>query len=244
MTTVEINETVAALRSVEMFAGLPAETLETLARRCEHRSARKGEVVVEQGGEGDALLVLISGALAIVRLSPSGERMVLHVLRPPDALGELALIDGEPRSARVEATEPSRLLALSRAAFLQLVDEEPALVLPLLRGLAKMMRRLTDQTSDHVFLDLAGRLAKTVVQLGDQVRPGNDPVVIEVTQGRLAEMVGGSRQSVNQALSAFSHRGLLEVEGRSIRLIDRPGLRRRARLPDPAPQIPSVRLPQ
>jgi hypothetical protein len=73
------------------------------------------------------------------------------------------------------------------------------------------------------------------------VRPGKDSVVIEVTQGRLAEMVGGSRQSVNQALAGFASRGLVEVEGRSVRLLDRAALRRRAKLPDLEPARPGAR---
>jgi CRP-like cAMP-binding protein len=224
--------TAAALTAVELFAGLSPEVIEALAARTVSRTFRKGDVVLQQGSEGDALLVLTAGSVAVVRISPTGERMVLNVFRPPDALGELALLDGEPRSAEIEALEPTTVLFLPRSAFLELVHAEPALVVPLLRTLAKMLRRLTDQTSDYVFLDLAGRLAKTLVQLGDQVRPGKDSVVIEVTQGRLAEMVGGSRQSVNQALAGFASRGLVEVEGRSVRLLDRAALRRRAKLPD------------
>jgi CRP-like cAMP-binding protein len=232
---VDTAETARALTAVELFAGLSPEVIAAMVARTEERAARKGEVIVEQGAEGDALLVLTAGSLAVVRVSPVGDRMVLNVLRPPDALGELALLDGEPRSVSIEALEPSRLLALPRTAFLELVHAEPALMVPLLRTMAKMLRRLTDQTSDYVFLDLAGRLAKVLVQLGDKVRPGRQTVVIEVTQGRLAEMVGGSRQSVNQALSSFAQRGLVEVEGRSVRLLDRAALRRRAKLPDPEP---------
>jgi len=222
-----------ALRGVELFAGLPPVVVGQVAAHVGERRVERGEIVVREGEPGDSLLVLVAGSLAFSRHSDGGERAVLHVQRAPYSLGELSLLDGEPRSVTVEALEPSTLLVLPRGAFLALVRTQPALLEPLLRQLGGMVRRLSDATADHVFLDLGGRLAKALVQLGDALRPGLDPVVLEVTQGRLAEMVGGSRQSVNSALAGFAARGLVAVDGRTLHLLDRPGLRRRAHLPAP-----------
>ena len=226
---------VRALAAVELFAALPESTLADVARHVRVRVVTRGEIVVREGDPGDGLLVLVSGSLSFSRIGAGGERVVLHVQRAPHSLGEVSLLDGQPRSLTVEALERCTLLLLPRKAFLELVRTEPALLDALLRQLGQMVRRLSDQTSDHVFLDLGGRLAKALVQLGDELRPGTEPVVVEITQTRLAEMVGGSRQSVNQALAGFATRGLVQVNGRSLHLLDRLGLRRRARLPAIAP---------
>jgi CRP-like cAMP-binding protein len=94
--------------------------------------------------------------------------------------------------------------------------------------MAAQMRRLTSLTSDWVFLDLGGRLAKALVTLADLTSPGDAPCTLLIPQARLAEMVGCSRQRVNEALAGFATRGLITREGRTLLLKDRPGLRVRA----------------
>ena len=129
--------------------------------------------------------------------------MVLATLRSPDAFGELTAVDGRPRSASATAIEPTTLVALDRATLLDAVHRHPGVADGMLRALGGLARRITEQTSDLVFLDLAGRLAKTIATLADRDgRVEGDAVVLALpfTQTELAEMVGGSRQSVNQIL--------------------------------------------
>jgi CRP-like cAMP-binding protein len=218
---------VGALRQVELFAGLSEDVLQQIAAVARPREYDKGELLTIEGDVGDALLVLISGSATVFRTSPDGERAALNVLEPPDVLGEIALLDGAPRSASVEATEPTVALALSRQEFFGLLRQQPAVLEPLMRQLGTMVRRLTEQAADHVFLDLAGRVAKALLRLAG---PGSPPVVA-ITQSRLAEISGGTRQSVNQVLGGFAQRGLVHLEGRRVLLTDVAGLRRRAHLP-------------
>ncbi len=230
-------EVLRALADVELFAGLGPAVLEDLATTAVPRSYPRGSLLFAEGDPGGSLLALTSGAVTVFRTASSGERAVLTVLHPPQVLGELALIDGAPRSAGAEAVLATTALSVGRDSFLNLVRQQPALIDPLLRHLGAMVRRLTDQTTDHVFLDLAGRVAKVLLRMLDGAQA---PVPIETTQGRLAEMAGGSRQSVNQVLGSFTARGLVRVEGRRILVTDLAGLRRRAGLPveDPPRQRP------
>ena len=93
-----------------------------------------------------------------------------------------------------------------------------------MRSLGALIRRLTEQNADHVFLDLPGRVAKTLVRLaGDSQAP---MITIELNQSQLAEMAGGSRQSVNQAIGSFATRGWLRTEGRRIVVTDLTALRK------------------
>ena len=218
---------VEVLRQVELFAGLSDGVLEQIASVARQRDYDKGELLFVEGDVGDALLILISGSVTVFRTSPDGERAALNVLEPPEVLGEVALLDGAPRSASIEAVEPTTVLSLSRQEFFGLLRSQPAVLEPLMRQLGSMVRRLTEQASDHVFLDLAGRVAKALLRLAT---PGSPPVVA-ITQSRLAEISGGTRQSVNQVLGGFAARGLVHLEGRRVLLTDVPGLRRRAHLP-------------
>jgi CRP/FNR family transcriptional regulator, cyclic AMP receptor protein len=221
------GEVLAALRQVELFNGLDESVLLQIASVARPRDFDRGELLFVEGDVGDALLILISGSVTVFRTSADGERAALTVLEPPEVLGEIALLDGASRSASVEATEPTTALSLSRAEFFGLLRGQPTVLEPLMRQLGTMVRRLTEQAADHVFLDLAGRVAKSLLRLAG---PGSPPVVA-ITQSRLAEMSGGTRQSVNQVLGGFSQRGLVHLEGRRILLTDVPGLRRRAHLP-------------
>lgn len=224
-----------ALSAVELFAGLGDTVLDQLAVTAVPRSYGRGRLMFSEGDPGTSLLVVTAGAVTIFRSSRGGERAVLTVLRPPEVLGELALIDGAPRSASAEATEPTEALLVARDSFLALLHAQPALVDPMLRHLGAMVRRLSDQAADHVFLDLGGRVAKVLVRLsaaeptrGGGPGPAAATRVVELSQSRLAEMAGGSRQSVNQVLGVFATRGLVRVENRRVVIQDLDGLSRRA----------------
>ena len=229
------GEVLAALRQVELFSGLDERVLLQIASVARPREFDRGELLFVEGDVGDALLVLVSGSVTVFRTSADGERAALNVLEPPEVIGEIALLDGAPRSASVEATETTVVLSLSRAEFFGLLRHQPAVLEPLMKQLGTMVRRLTEQAADHVFLDLAGRVAKSLLRLAS---PGSPPVVA-ITQSRLAEMSGGTRQSVNQVLGGFAQRGLVHLEGRRVLLTDVAGLRRRAHLP-PEPSRPAV----
>lgn len=229
--------TLGCLRHVEIFASLDERVLLELAAVARPRHYHEGELLFVEGEVGDSLLILISGSVTVFRTSAKGERAALNVLEAPEVLGEVALLDGAPRSASVEATEPTDVLVVSRAEFLWLLRHQPTVLEPLMRQLGTMVRRLTEQAADHVFLDLAGRVAKALLRLAT---PGSPPAVA-ITQARLAEMSGGTRQSVNQVLGGFAQRGLVHLEARRVLLTDVAGLRRRAHLPAEQTGRPVVR---
>jgi CRP/FNR family transcriptional regulator, cyclic AMP receptor protein len=219
-----------ALAGVELFADLEPEVRQRVIAAAVPRTYRKGQLLFMEGDPGESLIVLRRGSVAVFRTAPSGERAVLAVVRPPNVLGEVSLLDASTRSASAEALEDCSALALSRAAFMELVHSNPRILDAVMRSLGALIRRLTDQKADHVFLDLPGRVAKTLVRLaGDSQAP---LVTIELNQSLLAERAGGSRQSVNQAIGSFANRGWLRTEGRRIVLTNVAALRRRAGMTD------------
>ncbi|GAA1856101.1 MULTISPECIES: Crp/Fnr family transcriptional regulator [Asanoa] len=219
-----------ALTGVELFAGLEPEVRQRVIAAAVPRTYRKGQLLFVENDPGESLIVLRRGAVAVFVTAPTGERAVLSVVRPPGTLGEVSLLDASTRSTSAEAIEDCTALALSRSAFMELVHSNPRILDAVMRSLGALIRRLTEQNADHVFLDLPGRVAKTLVRLaGESQAP---MITIELNQSQLAEMAGGSRQSVNQAIGSFANRGWLRTEGRRIVVTDVAALRRRAGMPD------------
>jgi CRP/FNR family cyclic AMP-dependent transcriptional regulator len=212
----------SALRSCRLFAGLDERTLDALVALLRPRRFRRGEIVFHLGDPGDALFVVTRGAIKITVPPDDGsESAILTTIEPGGFFGELALLDGAPRSATAQALGPTDTLLLRRDAFGALVDREPALRQALLAALAQEIRRLTGQVGDLHFLDLPGRLANHLLRLVDAADGPSPSVAVPereirlpwpYTQGELAGMIGGSRQSVNRLLSDFVGLGLLRFE--------------------------------
>jgi len=223
-------ENASLLASSLLFVDLVPRALDFLAERAIRLDLDRGQRIFHQGDDGDTLYVIAAGLVKVWVSSGDGGEMVLATLRSPDAFGELSAVDGRPRSASATTLEPTTLIALDRATLLDAVHRHPGVADGMLRALGGLARRITEQTSDLVFLDLAGRLAKTLATLADRDgRVEGDTVVLELplTQTELAEMVGGSRQSVNQSLRSFQDRGFLEMRGRDVVISDLEALRRR-----------------
>jgi CRP-like cAMP-binding protein len=221
---------VDVLRRTELFASLADDDLRKLAAAARTRAYRRGQYLWYEGDPGDTLVVVCNGRLKVVIGSEAGEEAVLHTVGSCEVLGELALLDGAPRSASVVAVEPTTALVLSRATILDTMTRHPAVLEAMLRALGRLVRRLTENHGDLVFLDLGGRLAKLLLRLAEGRAPGKEGVVLDthLTQSELAAMIGASRPAVNRVLGLFAARGLIEVDGQVIVLKDIPGLRQRA----------------
>ncbi|MCA1587639.1 MAG: Crp/Fnr family transcriptional regulator [Chloroflexi bacterium] len=206
---------IESLRRCALFAHVGEEGLISLARRLRRRRFRRNEVIFHQGDPGDLLQIVASGAVKIVLPSPEGEEAFIATLRPGDFFGELALLDGAPRSATATAIEPAETLDLPRATFMELLAGDPTLQHALLTALTAELRRLTGHVEELHFLDLAGRLAMRLVRLArdaDESAEGRVELDWPYTQSDLASMIGGTRQSVNKLLSGMVHDGLLSIE--------------------------------
>ncbi len=224
------RDNAALLASSPLFAGIDDKGLVYLAERAMRRTFEHGETIFREGDEGDTLYVIAEGIVKVWVSSGDGSEMVLATLRSPDAFGELSAVDGEGRSASATALETAELVSLDRATLLDAVHHHPGVADGMMRGLGGLARRITEQASDLVFLDLTGRLAKTLSTLAERDgRPEGDTIVLALplTQSELAEMVGGSRQSVNHILKTFEARGFLSVRGREVVILDPDALRAR-----------------
>jgi CRP/FNR family transcriptional regulator, cyclic AMP receptor protein len=228
-----VERAVSLLGRTSLFRALDQDVLSPLAERAIDRTYRKGQLICGEGDLGDSLFVIVDGLVKVFVTSEEGDEMVLVTLRAPETFGELALIDGGARSASAEALEPTSVLVLTRPALIELMSTNSGLTEALLRSLGAVVRRLTEQAADLVFLDLHGRVAKLLLGLAHErgETRGTEIVLdLHMTQSDLAGMVGGSRQSVNQILRTFERRGYLEFHGRQVVLKQPELLQRRATL--------------
>jgi CRP/FNR family cyclic AMP-dependent transcriptional regulator len=220
-----------ALATTPLFRVLSNEgiTATVGAGRC--RTYALGQIICHQGDLGDHLYVVIEGLTKVVFTSERGDEMVLNILWPGEIFGELALLDGSPRSASVVALQSTSVFIMSRNRLLELMRQNPRLADEFLKSIGRLVRKLTEQVGDLAFLDLGGRLAKILLQISAR-HPHAQGLVLdrEFTQSDLAGMIGASRPAVNRALQSLAARGLIAVRGRVVEIRDLEGLKRRAEL--------------
>jgi CRP-like cAMP-binding protein len=207
-----------------LLAGVERRVLDGLAASCVVRTLRRGQILFDQGDPGGTLVAVLSGRLALIVHSRDGDRMVLGVVAAGGTLGELSVADGGPRSSGAEALELTKVALIPRTAMLAAASASPVLLDRILCELAAIARRQTETSADLTFLDLPRRLARKLLSSANV----DDVVDLGLSQRDLAAMVGGSRQSVNQALGEFQRRRWVKLDGTSIKLLEREAISRYA----------------
>jgi CRP/FNR family transcriptional regulator, cyclic AMP receptor protein len=232
-TMVDTSSMSDALAAVPLFAGLDADGLTSMTRGMRVRRFRRGETIFHLGDPGDALFIVMAGSIKITLPADTGDEAILATLRPGDFFGELALLDGAPRSATAVAIEATETYILPREQFRELIATEPVMREALLATLAAEVRRLTHHVEELHFLDITGRLASRLARLAAEsgarrLADGSVQLAGPLTQGDLAAMIGCTRQSVNKLLGMFSEEGLIRLDRERIVILDLEGLARSA----------------
>ena len=211
------------LAQVPLFSGLAPGELDGLTALVRRHRYEEGEVVFHEGDAGTALYVIEKGEVKIVLGSAEGKDVVLSLLGPGDFFGELALFDGEPRSADAVAKEASHLLIIGREDFLRFLADHSRVAMSLLAILSRRLRRTDELVRDAAFCNVPTRLVRKLLDLAQtRGRQGPQGVVVasQLTQSDLANMIGATRESVNKWLRYYAQKGLLRYYRRQITLID------------------------
>jgi CRP/FNR family cyclic AMP-dependent transcriptional regulator len=222
----------SALGSSPLFAALDDDVAAVIEAAMTTRSLVRGHVVFSEGDTGDRLFVVVDGKVKISRASSDGRENLLAVLGPGEMFGELSLFDPGPRTATATTITETTLASLDHDDLRPVLLERPAVAVHLLRALAQRLRRTNEAMADLVFSDVPGRVAKALLELSEKFGETEDDGVRvrhDLTQEELAQFVGASRETVNKALSDFANRGWLRIEGRSVVILAKDRLERRAR---------------
>jgi CRP-like cAMP-binding protein len=220
------------LRQAPLFSGLDDESAGALEGSMSASSLKRGEVLFNEGDDGNQLYVVTEGKVKLGRTSPDGRENLLAILGPGQMFGELSFFDPGPRSATATAVTDVELMSLGHEALSPVLATHTDVALALLHQLAGRLRRTNEVVGDLVFSDVPGRVAKALLDLAGRFgRKADDGVHVnhDLTQEELAQLVGASRETVNKALADFASRGWLRLEPRSVVILDLERLQRRAR---------------
>ena len=219
------------LQRVPFLAALTAADRQALAASAKRRRFGRGQPIFNKDDPGESLFIIEDGSVRIYLTSPEGADLTLAVLGGGDFFGDLALLDGAPRSASAMALQETETvtIVLDRADFTALLQSRPRAAMAVLATAAGRLREADEMAGDLAFLDVSGRVAKKLLELADAhgaQRPEGILLDLPLTQEGLANMVGVTRESVNRQLSRFRRQGLIGNEGRRFIIRDPDGLRR------------------
>ena len=220
------------IAGMPLFGQLTPEARAGLASRLQRAQARRGDVIFTEGETGDTMYLVLRGKVKVSRSSSDGRENLLAVLGPGDIFGELSLFDPGPRTATATALSDLDYASLAHAELNPWLGTRPDAVELVLKVLARRLRRTNSQLADLVFTDVPGRVAKALLDLAEKFSSpevGGLRVDHGLTQEELAQLVGASRETVNKALADFVGRGWIRLESRSVVIMDRERLVRRAR---------------
>lgn len=218
-----------ALSRSALFGALSNDACADLAAIAHPRRFAAGVAICREGEADGTLYVVARGRVRVSTGSIDGEERYLNELGPGDLFGEIALLDGGPRSASVTAVEVCDLYCVERGAFYSLLERTPALARAVIELLCRRVRWLTELTEASAFLGIPAQLARWLSTLAGQ-QGGHAPrgVEVRISQQELADFLGVSRQSVNEILRGWQREGFIEIGRGRIVVLDRERLTRTA----------------
>jgi CRP/FNR family transcriptional regulator, cyclic AMP receptor protein len=220
------------LKRIPLFQCLTDDDLNSLARSIRQQSLKQGQTLFHKGDEGTALYIILAGTIKIILPSRIGDEMIVSMFAEGDYFGEMALLDGEPRSADAVAVQPTEVLILRRNDFLAFLQSNLNATKAILALLSRRLRKTDDLLEDTCFLNVSARLSKKIVELShSHGYQKDDSVVItlHLTQKELGDMVGATRESINKELKILKEKKLIHMAEGVIEIKDIQRLKRRAR---------------
>jgi len=209
---------------VPLFEGLPLPQIEDLAMIVTDQVFRKGETIFSEGEDGNGFYVVITGRIKIFKLSPDGKEQILHFFGPGEPFGEVPVFTGQHFPANAAAIEESRVFFFPRKSFVELIKRNPSLALNMLAVLSKRLRRFAALIDDLSLKEVPGRLAAYLLYLSDQNK-GSKDLDLTITKAQLASLLGTIPETLSRILGKLSSQGLIETDGRRIRILNSDAVR-------------------
>jgi CRP/FNR family cyclic AMP-dependent transcriptional regulator len=206
-----------------IFEGLSNDELESISALARRRVCDAKATIVTKGEPANEFFLLLRGQAKVTASASDGTDTVINVMGPGEVFGEIAILDGRPRSATVTALNDCELAVVDKRAFQDLLARCPGISLKLLGVLATRMRDLTTRLEDRAFLDISARLAKQLLWLAERygTRAGSGVRLdLGLSQQELGDLIGATRESVNKHLREWARSGLLELGRGHLEILD------------------------
>ena len=213
-----MNLTLENLKGIQLLSGLPDNDLRSVQEKIILKGFKKGSVVVQKGQPSSELYFLIDGRLKVIDYSRDGREIGFMFIEKGNHFGELALIDGKPRSASIIAAEACSVAFLSKSDAQWLIYNTPSVSEKLLKQLAHMVR----QTNEHVVMlgntNAMSRICIMLIKLADNNKAGL--IHKPPTQTELAAMTNTTRETVSRTLSILTEKGLIKKQGKQLEILN------------------------
>jgi CRP/FNR family transcriptional regulator, cyclic AMP receptor protein len=215
----------SVLRQHPIFRDLDPDAVEQLCRYARHMSLKRGATIFSKGDPGNSLFAVINGTVKISISSPDGRNAILNLFNAGDLFGEMAVLDGQERSADAIANTNCEIFVIDRREFLPFLRSQPELAIRIIELLCARLRWTSDQVEQVILQDLPGRLASALLGLTEKRKLEPQSRTIAITQQEISEMVGMTRESINKQLRVWASRNWVRLEHGAIVVLDTASLR-------------------
>ncbi len=209
MTTMVSN--LELIRRVPLFSMLTSAQAELVAGAVVKRRYKRGEALVEQGKQSNALSIILTGRARVMTTDARGREVILATMHPGDYVGEMSLIDNAPHSATVRAEVQTDVLVVGRPEFIGCLPENSSMAYAVMNGLVQRLRQADRKIESLALMDVYGRVARALLESAVPDREGNTVIRDKVSRQDLAKMVGASREMVSRVMKDLEERGFIET---------------------------------
>ena len=214
------SDKLAMLRKHPIFCDLESEAFDQLCRYAKHATLKRGATLFSKGDPGNSLFAVISGTVKMSISSPDGRSAIFNLIGPGEIFGEIAVLDGQSRTADATANTNCEIFVIDRREFLPFVRSHPALAMKFIELLCAKLRWTSDQVEQVILQNLPGRLASALMRLAEKHEPAPGGRTIAVTQQEISEMVGMTRESINKQLRVWANNNWVRLEHGAIVVLD------------------------
>lgn len=222
MTRSHIGQATQSLEKIALFAGLPAAALKGIERRCAWRRYEPGEPIIDYLDASDDVFFIVAGEARVAIYSLHGKAVTFCDVEAGEMFGEVAAIDGAPRSASIEARTSCLVASMTASAFRELLKSEPAVMMALLRHLVTKVRTLTTRVYEFSALAVNNRIQAELLRLARLApREGRAArIATAPTHAEIASRTSTHREAVTRELNRLSRIGIIERRGRTLVVTD------------------------
>ena len=199
------------LRDHPIFSGLCPAIIESLAAKAAMRPVPRRATIFSKGDDGNGLYAVMTGTVKISSSSVDGREAMFNLVHAGEVFGEIALLDGRPRTADAVAMSDCELMLIDRRDFVPIVRAQPELAMRLIELLCARLRRTSEQYEEIMFLDFPGRLAKTLLRLSERAGSPAGRQDLAITQREISNFLGKSRETTNKQLGAWARQGWIAL---------------------------------
>lgn len=214
-----MDKILGTIAATPLFKGLPESQLLEVRNISVEKKYNRGEIIFNEGDEGDGFYIVSDGKVKIFKVSSEGKEQILHIFGPGEPFGEAPVFSGRSFPAMAQAIAKSRLLFFPRKAFVELITDNPSLSLNMLAVLSMRLRQFAFQIENLSLKEVPGRLAAYLVYLSGE-QNNRETVTLTISKGQLASLLGTIPETLSRIFAKMTDRNMIRVNGKNISLIN------------------------